>query len=29
MVAFNTYKVLLYNKTDKTVTANVFAYLTN
>ena len=29
MVGFNSYKVLLYNKTDKTITANVFAYLTN
>lgn len=28
-VAFPRYRVLLYNTTDKTVTANVFAYLTN
>ena len=28
-VGFQSYKVLLYNTTDKTVTANVFAYLTN
>ena len=27
-VAFSTYRVLLYNTTDKTVTANLYAYLT-
>jgi hypothetical protein len=27
-VAFSTYRVLIYNTTDKTVTANLFAYLT-
>ncbi len=28
-VAFPAYRILLYNTTDKTVTVNVFAYLTN
>jgi len=28
-VGFESYKVLLYNTTDKTVTANLYAYLTN
>jgi len=28
-VGFETYKVLLYNTTDKTVSVNLFAYLTN
>jgi hypothetical protein len=28
-VAFDAYRVYLYNETDKTVTANLFAYLTN
>ncbi|MCP3980869.1 MAG: hypothetical protein GY716_16325 [bacterium] len=28
-VGFRSYKILLYNTTDKTVTANLFAYLTN
>jgi len=28
-VGFDSYRVYLYNETDKTVTANVFAYLTN
>lgn len=28
-VGFNAYRVFLYNETDKTVTANLFAYLTN
>lgn len=28
-VGFSSYRVYLYNETDKTVTANVFAYLTN
>jgi hypothetical protein len=28
-VAFDAYRVYLYNETNKTVTANVFAYLTN
>jgi hypothetical protein len=28
-VGFDAYRVYLYNETDKTVTANVFAYLTN
>ncbi|NIM61199.1 MAG: hypothetical protein GTO30_05940, partial [Acidobacteria bacterium] len=28
-VGFDAYRVYLYNETDKTVTANLFAYLTN
>ena len=28
-IAFQAYRVLLYNTTDKTVTVNLFAYLTN
>ena len=28
-IAFSRYKILLYNTTDKTVSANLFAYLTN
>jgi hypothetical protein len=28
-VGFQSYRVLLYNTTDKTVTANIYAYLTN
>ena len=28
-IGFSSYRVFLYNETDKTVTANVFAYLTN
>ena len=29
LIGFKSYKVLLFNQTDKTITANVFAYLTN
>jgi hypothetical protein len=29
MVAFPRYRVFLYNTTDKTVTVNLYAYLTN
>jgi hypothetical protein len=28
-VGFTAYRVMLYNTTDKTVNANLFAYLTN
>ena len=28
-VAFPSYRVMLYNTTDKTVTTNLYAYLTN